>query len=102
MRDNTKQEKAGLNYEAAHTAHYKKKDLSEALDLYMGVMAAHPDTPEAEYSRTQIQNIAKSVVPKQELVDAERGLIIAHLKLDAPLFVGPAPAAPLASAELTG
>jgi len=51
--------------------HYKTKDLSEALALYRGVVGARPDTHEAKYSRTQIQNIAKSVVPKQELWDAE-------------------------------
>jgi hypothetical protein len=100
MRDDTNQEKAALHYAAAHAAHYKTKDLQEALELYTSVMSAHPDTPEAGYSRTQIQNIAKSVVPQQELLDAQRELILAHIKQEAPPFVGPAPSSPLASAEL--
>ena len=70
---------AGQQYAVAHAAHYKTKDLHEALGLYEGVMAAHPDSHEAEYSRTQIQNIAKSVVPKQELLDAEMAMTRAHL-----------------------
>jgi len=70
---------AGEQYAAAHAAHYKTKDLNSALDLYQGVMAAYPDTPEAEYSRSQIQNIAKSVVPKQELLDGEMAMARARL-----------------------
>jgi hypothetical protein len=64
LKDNTKQEKVALDYAAADAVHYKTKDLHEALELYMSVMATHLDTPEAEYSRTQIQNIAKSIFPK--------------------------------------
>ena len=71
--------KAEQDYAAAHTAHYKTKDLTVALELYQGVMTVHPDTPESEYSRSQIQNIAKSVVPKQELVEAEMALARTHL-----------------------
>ena len=71
--------KAEQDYAAAHTAHYKTKDLTVALELYQGVMAAHPDTPEAGYSQSQIQNIAKSVVPKQELLDAEVAMARTHL-----------------------
>ena len=70
---------AGQQYAAAHAMHYKTKALHKALGLYEGVMAAHPDSHEAEYSRTQIQNIAKSVVPKQELLDAEMAMARAHL-----------------------
>jgi hypothetical protein len=71
--------KAGQDYAAAHNMHYKDKDLNAALDLYQGVMAVHPDTPEAGYSQSQIQNIAKSVVPKQELLDAEVAMARNHL-----------------------
>jgi hypothetical protein len=92
MRDDTNQEKAVLHYAAAHAAHYKSKDLNEALELYTGVMTSHPDTREAEYSRTQIQNIAKSVVPKQELVDAEKKLIRIHLEHASKPLAEPAPA----------
>lgn len=91
MRDDTNQEKAVLNYAAAHAAHYKAKDLNTALELYSGVMTSHPDTPEAGYSRTQIQNIAKSVVPRQALLDAEKQLIRVHLEKNATLPVERAP-----------
>ena len=100
MKMDAKNGKAALHYADAHAAHYKTKDLHEALNLYTSVMSDHPDTPEAEYSRTQIQNIAKSVVPKQELVDAQREMILEHLELEAPAFVGPASDAPDASARL--
>jgi hypothetical protein len=80
MKNQTETTKAGQQYAAAYAMHYKNKNLNEALDLYEGLMAAHPDTNEAEYSRTQIQNIAKSLVPKQELLDAEIAMARAHLK----------------------
>ena len=84
MKNDTALDEAGRNYEAAHVAHYQIKDLHEAVGLYKGIMAAHPDTPEAGYSRTQIQNIAKSVVPKQELLDAEMALVLTHLDQNGP------------------
>ncbi|MGC9329512.1 MAG: hypothetical protein ACP5I1_17895 [Candidatus Hinthialibacter sp.] len=70
------------NYEAAYMEHYKTKDLIAALKLYRGVMASHPDTKEAEYSRMQILNIANSVVPKQEFLDAQIEMALAHLEPD--------------------
>lgn len=63
--------KAGEHYEAAQAAHYEAKNLPEALKLYKGVMATHPDSEEAKYSRVQIQNIVHSVVSKQKLFDAQ-------------------------------
>lgn len=81
MRNEPTPTKAGRDYATAHAVHYKTKDLGAALDLYHGVMAAYPETPEAGYSRSQIQNIAKSVVPKQELVDADMSMSHAHIKI---------------------
>jgi outer membrane protein assembly factor BamD (BamD/ComL family) len=52
MKKQTEATKAGQQYAAAYAVHYKNKNLNEALDLYEGLMAAHPDTNEAEYSRT--------------------------------------------------
>ncbi len=72
--------KAGQEYAVAHAVQYKAKNLKEALGLYEGVMTAHPDAPEFGYSRSQIQNIAKSVVPQQELLDAELAIARAHLE----------------------
>ena len=74
----------GRQYAAAHAAHYATKDLTEAIGLYKGVMAAYPDTQEAAYSRTQIYNIVKSVVPDLEILGAETEMTLAHLGHDGP------------------
>ena len=65
-------------YAAAHAAHYTAKNLREALDLYRSLTSAHPDTLEAGYSRSQIQNIVNAVIPKQDLFDAHVELALAH------------------------
>jgi hypothetical protein len=80
MRNGAGYTEAGQRYAAAHAAHYRTKDMREALELYKGVMAAHPDTREAGYSRTQIQNIVNTVVPKHELFDAHLDLALAHFE----------------------
>ena len=69
---------AGRQYAAAYAAHYTTKDLREALRLYRDVMAAHPNTQEAGYSQSQIRNIVNAVVPRQELLDAQVDLALAH------------------------
>ena len=79
MSDHIATTEAGRRYAAAHEEHYATKDLHEALELYMGVMAAHPNTKEAEYSRTQMHNIVKSVVPKEDLLIAQVELALARL-----------------------
>jgi hypothetical protein len=81
MRDRTDSGpiEAAKQYAVAYAAHYTTKDLRDALELYMGIMAGHPDTQEAGYSRSQIQNIANAVVPRQELVNAQVDLVLAHL-----------------------
>jgi len=43
-----------------------------------GIVAAHPDTQEAGYSRSQIQNIIKEVVPERDLFEAQVGMAMAH------------------------
>ena len=70
---------ASRAYDKAHVAHYGTNDLHQALELYKGVMAAYPDTQEAEYSRTQMHNIVKSVVPKEDLLIAQVDLALARL-----------------------
>ncbi len=70
---------AGDDYAVAYSAHYKAKDLNEALTLYQGVIGAHPDSPEAGFSRSQVGNIARAVVPKEELLDAQVGMVLAQL-----------------------
>lgn len=76
--------KAGHRYAAAYAAQYRKKDLIEALKLYKGVMHTHPNTEEAEYSRSQILNIISGVVPDQELLDAQVELALIHLNDEEP------------------
>jgi DNA-binding transcriptional regulator GbsR (MarR family) len=81
MKDVYETTKAGQEYKTAYAAHYKTKNLQEALELYKGVLATHPETQEAGYSREQIRNIVKSVVPEQKLLDAGMKLasaILAH------------------------
>ena len=70
---------ASRAYDKAHDAHYAIKDLHQALELYKGVMAVYPDTQEAEYSSTQMHNIVKNVVPKEDLLIAQVDLALARL-----------------------
>ena len=67
-------------YAAAYEAHYSVRDLTVALQLYRDLIASHAGTPEARYSRTQIQNIVHALVPSQELLDAQLELAFAQLE----------------------
>ena len=69
----------GERYAVAYKTQYGAKDMQVALDLYKAIIAEHPDTQEAGYSRSQIGNIVKAVVPKQELIDAQLALVSACL-----------------------
>jgi hypothetical protein len=80
MKKATELTEAGRQYAAAYAAHYTGRDLPVALQLYMKVMASHPDTREAGYSRQQVQNIITTVVPKKELLDAQIKLALAHFE----------------------
>jgi hypothetical protein len=65
-------------YAAAYAMHYGAKNLRQALDLYKDITIVHRDTPQAGYARSQIQNIAKSLVSDEVLLDAQIKLAIAH------------------------
>jgi hypothetical protein len=78
MRNDTGPTEASQQYAAAYTAHYETKNLREALELYKGILATHPDTQEAGYSRSQILNIVKEVAPERELFEAQMGVAMAH------------------------
>jgi len=56
------------------------KSLRKALVLYKDIIADHPNTKEAVYCLTQIQNIVKNVVPKQRLLDAQVELALTCLE----------------------
>ena len=71
---------SGQQYTAAHEAQYKEKDLAHAVTLYAALITEYPDSPEAKYSRSQVHNIARSVVPEHVLIDSHLGLIASHLK----------------------
>jgi hypothetical protein len=84
MRNDTELTEAGRQYAAAYAAHYTGRDLRLAVQLYMQVIASHPSGKEAGYSRMQVQNIVNAVVPKQELLDAQTELALAHLQSEGP------------------
>ncbi len=83
-------------YASANAAHYSERDLAAALQLYKKIMACYASTREAGYSRMQILNIAHSLVPAQELLDAQVELALARLEHPSPSDPGPASAVPLA------
>jgi hypothetical protein len=98
MRNVTELGVAAQQYAAAHAVHHTTKDLGKALGLYRGVMAEHPNTQEAGYSHTQIQNIVNRVVPKQDLLDAQVELALDHLAREERPDAAPVPVTSLASA----
>jgi hypothetical protein len=70
---------AGTQYRAAHAMHYTAKDLRAALDQYLALIERNPDSKEAGYSRTQIDNIAKSIVAPNHLLGTHVHLVRARL-----------------------
>jgi hypothetical protein len=56
----------------------------KAFKLYGRIIATHPDTEEAGYSRCQVQNIVNAVVPKQKVMDALVELALTHFEQDVP------------------
>ncbi len=80
MRKEMKPGEVSRQYAAAYAMHYTKHDLPLALQLYRQLMASHPDDQEAEYCAVQIQNIANTVVPKHQLLDAQIKLVLAHFE----------------------
>jgi len=71
---------ASHRYAAAYAAHYVGRDLPLALQLYGKLIESHPNCQEADYSRTQVHNIVSTVIPKQELLDAQMDLARGHFK----------------------
>lgn len=79
MSDDGALAKAGRDDAAAYAAHDSDRDLVTALQLYKKIMDARASAREANYSRTQIQDIVNGVVPGRELLDAQMELAFAHL-----------------------
>ena len=84
MINNTILTEASQQYATAYDAHYTTKDMYKAFKLYGRIIAAHPDTHEAGYSRSQVQNIVNAVVPKQKVMDALVELALTHFEQDVP------------------
>lgn len=97
MKNDTDLTEPDRQYAAAYAAHYTQRDLPVALQLYVKVMASHPGTQEADCARTQIQMIVNTVVPKQELLDAQIELAFAHFEHEGPPDAGRTAVRPLAS-----
>jgi len=90
MKNNNSVTEAGKQYTAAHDVHYKTKELPRAFQLYRDIIADHPDTKEAGYSLSQVQNIVKDVVPKQEVLDSLVAMALDHFERDVPSDSKPA------------
>ncbi|ETX05972.1 MAG: hypothetical protein ETSY2_19870 [Candidatus Entotheonella gemina] len=82
MRNNIEPTEASRQYAAAYAAHYTGRDLPLAFQLYKELMVSHPSTQEAGYARMQVQNLINSVVPKQELLDAQIERLLAYFEND--------------------
>ena len=70
MRESRLSTEVGQQYALAYNAHYKTKEVQKAFALYEHIIAAHPDTREAGYSRSQVQNIVNAVVPKKIIMES--------------------------------
>jgi hypothetical protein len=82
MINNTKLTEAGQQYATAYDAHYTTKDMYKAFKLYGRIIAAYPDTHEAGYSRSHVQNIVKAVVLKQKVMTTLVVLARTHFEQD--------------------
>jgi hypothetical protein len=72
MTNNTILTEVGQQYATAYEAHYTTKDMYKAFKLYGRIIAAHPDTHEAGYSRSQ------------KVMDALVELALTHFEQDVP------------------
>lgn len=79
MKTITPPTESGNRYDAAHKMHHTEQNPGGAVGLYAAIIAEYPDAPEAGYCQSQVMNIVKSVVPKDELLEVHVGLIRTHL-----------------------
>jgi hypothetical protein len=74
------------SYAAAYALHYSQRDLLGALTAYDHLIERHPTSPEADYSRSQMHNIVRSVIPASQLLASQVELARRALQeVDAPL-----------------
>jgi hypothetical protein len=67
-------------YAEAYELHYTSKDLHSALLFYKEIIASSPDSKEAGYSRSQIQNIIRDVVPRNVLYSTQLNLAMTYVQ----------------------
>ena len=72
--------KSDQAYAVAYKEHYSNNNLKEAFNLYRDVIAGYPESQEAMYSKKQIENFAASIVPAQEIFDAQVNMALARFK----------------------
>lgn len=92
MRESILSTEAVQKYALAYDVQYTTKDLHKAFTLYEDIIAAYPDTQEAGYSRSQVQNIVNAVVPKKKIMDSLLDLARTHFEQNVPLDAEPASA----------
>jgi hypothetical protein len=90
MRESSLSEEAGQQYATAYDTHYTTKDIHKAFKLYEDIITGHPDTKEAGYSRSQVQNIVNAMVPKKEIMDSLMKLARIHFDQKVSLDAEPA------------
>jgi hypothetical protein len=59
------------SYARAYAMHYSQHDFLAALTAYADVVEHHPTSPEAGYSRAQMHNIVRSVIPASTLLASQ-------------------------------
>jgi hypothetical protein len=80
MNNDSELSEAGRLYAAALNAHHTRHDFPVAIQLYKNLIATHPHAPEADLSRTQVEDIASAV--KHQLRDVRMELLISHYERD--------------------
>ena len=68
--------RSGQHYAEAYGIHYGIKDLNAALIAYKDIVVRYPDTKEAGYSRSQVLNIVRDVVPGELLFKVQLNLAL--------------------------
>lgn len=57
---------AGKKYAAAYETHYTQQNFHSAFCQYVDLIDLYPDSLEAKYARTQLDNIVKALIPDDE------------------------------------
>lgn len=71
MNNEKKQTKAGQQYADAYETHYGSQNLKGAFAAYKQILADFPDSREAGYASSQIQNIVNATVPKAKRLESQ-------------------------------